>query len=119
MNYVIKLSLIFLSLVFTACSSTTLIRTTDTKASIYVNDILIGTGVGTHTDKSIVGTTNSVRLEKMGCEPAYYTFNRNEEFDPGACAGGIFLIVPFLWIQKYKAERTYEYNCIAKVPAKK
>lgn len=98
---------------FVSCSSTTMIRTTDPQAKIYIDGEFKGTGTATHTDTKIVGSTNSVRLEKPGCEPAYYTFTRSEEFDAGACAGGVFLLVPFLWIQKYKAERTYEYNCVS------
>lgn len=98
---------------FASCSSTTLIRTTDPQAKIYIDGELKGMGSVTHTDTKIVGSTNSVRVEKPGCEPAFYTFSRNEEFDAGACAGGVFVLVPFLWIQKYKPERTYEYNCVS------
>lgn len=97
----------------TSCSSTTMIRTTDPQAKIYIDGEFKGTGTVTHTDTKIVGSTNSVRIERPGCEPAFYTFSRNEEFDAGACAGGVFVMVPFLWIQKYKAERTYEYNCVS------
>ena len=43
-----------------------------------------------------------------------YTFAKNEEFDAGACAGGVFVLVPFLWIQKYKADHIYEYSCVKK-----
>ena len=52
-----------------------------------------------------------MRLQKDGCEEKTFSFSRNEEFDTGACIGGVFLLVPFLWIQKYKPERTYEYIC--------
>jgi hypothetical protein len=97
-----------------ACSSTTMIRSTDPEAKIYVDGELKGRGTVTHTDTKIVGSTTSVRIEKDGCEPQYYTFSRNEEFDAGACAGGVFVLVPFLWIQKYKPERTYEYICTKK-----
>lgn len=104
-----------LTLTFLAsCSSTTLIRTTDSQAKIYVDGELKGTGAATHTDSKMVGSTTSVRIEKPGCEPVFHSFSRNEEFDAGACAGGVFLLVPFLWIQKYKPERTFEYNCTAK-----
>jgi hypothetical protein len=93
------------------CSSTTMIRSTDSQAKIYVDGELKGTGVATHTDTKTIGSTTSVRIEKAGCEPMFYNFSRNEEFDAGACAGGVFVLVPFLWIQKYKPEHTYEYNC--------
>ncbi len=96
------------------CSSSTLIRSTDPEAKIYVDSEYKGRGQYTHTDTKIVGSVTSVRLEKDGCEPMYYNFSRNEEFDAGACAGGVFVLVPFLWIQKYKPERTYEYQCTKK-----
>jgi hypothetical protein len=108
-----KILILMLVVVFTGCSSTTLIRATDPQASIFIDNYRAGTGSATHTDTKIVGSMTTVRIEKPGCEPAFYTFSRSEEFDAGACAGGIFLLVPFLWIQKYKPERTYEYNCVS------
>lgn len=96
------------------CSSTTLIRSTDPEAKIYVDGEFKGKGQYSHTDSKTIGSVTSVRLEKEGCEPMNYNFARNEEFDAGACAGGVFVLVPFLWIQKYKAERTYEYICTKK-----
>ena len=99
---------------FASCSSTTLIRSTDPQAKIYVDGEFKGTGAATHTDTKTVGSSTSVRMEKPGCEPQYYNFTRNEEFDAGACAGGVFTLVPFLWIQKYKPEHNYEYNCVKK-----
>jgi hypothetical protein len=105
----------FLALTFlVSCSSTTMIRTTDSQAKIYVDGELKGTGTASHTDTKTVGASTSVRIEKQGCEPAFYTFSRNEEFDVGACVGGALVLVPFLWIQKYKPERTFEYTCTAK-----
>lgn len=96
---------------FASCSSTTMIRSTDSQAKIYVDGELKGTGTATHTDSKTIGSTTSVRIEKAGCEPQFYSFSRNEEFDAGACLGGVFVLVPFLWIQKYKAEHNYEYTC--------
>lgn len=96
---------------FIGCSSTTLVRSTDPDAKIYIDSEFRGKGSVSHTDSKMIGSTTSVRMEKEGCEPMYYNFARNEEFDVGACAGGVFLLVPFLWIQKYKPERTYEYTC--------
>jgi len=52
-----------------------------------------------------------VKFKKDGCEEQTYAFSRNEEFDAGACIGGVFLLFPFLWIQKYKPEHNYEYSC--------
>lgn len=97
-----------------ACSSTTMIRSTDADAKIFVDGEYKGKGTVTHSDTKMVGATTSVRLEKAGCEPKHFTFSRNEEFDAGACAGGVLVLVPFLWIQKYKAERVYEFECSKK-----
>ena len=94
-----------------ACSSTTFIRSTDSDAKIYIDGEYKGKGTASHTDTKTIGSVTSVRLEKAGCEPRSFQFSRNEEFDAGACAGGVFLLVPFLWVQRYKAERTYEFEC--------
>lgn len=98
-------------LLMVACSSTTTIRSTDKDVKIYVDGEFKGRGIVTHTDTKTIGSTTSIRMEKPGCEPQFFTFSRNEEFDAGACAGGVFVLVPFLWIQKYKPEHNYEYEC--------
>jgi hypothetical protein len=94
-----------------ACSSTTVIRTTRPTARIYIDGEFKGTGTATHTDQKIIGSTTHVRVQDEGCEPETFTFSRSEEFDVGACIGGVLVLVPFLWIMKYKPERTYEYTC--------
>lgn len=95
----------------TACSSTTVVRTTDSAARIYIDGEFRGKGSVTHSDQKLVGSSTFVKLEKTGCEPQTYHFQRNEEFDAGACVGGIFLLFPFLWIMKYKPEHVYDYRC--------
>lgn len=95
----------------TACSSSTILRSSDNDARIFVDEVYVGTGTVVHTDKKIVGASTEVRLEKNGCEPVHYKFKRNEEFDAGACAGGVFLLVPFLWVMRYQPEHEIEFNC--------
>ena len=94
-----------------ACSSTTMVQTTDPTVKIYIDDEFKGTGSASHTDTKIIGSTTFVKLKKEGCETQSYTFSRNEEFDAGACAGGVFFLVPFLWIQKYRPIHSYEFSC--------
>jgi len=94
-----------------ACSSTTLIRSNDPEAKIYVDGEFKGKGQFTYTDTKIVGSSTAIRLQKDGCEPMSFTMTRSEEFDAGACAGGVFVLVPFLWVMKYKPEHTYEFVC--------
>ncbi len=94
-----------------SCSSTTVISSSDKEAKIYVNGEFVGTGSASYTDTRIVGSTNMVSLKKKGCEDVGYTFQRNEEFDAGACAGGVFTLIPFLWIMRYKPTHNYDFEC--------
>ncbi len=97
---------------FTACTSTTVIRTSDPMAKIFVDGELRGTGTTVHTDQKIVGSTTNIRIEKDGCIPQNFVISKNEEFNVGACIGGVLILVPFLWIMSYKPERVYEYKCV-------
>jgi hypothetical protein len=110
-NFVTRLFAFFLICSTLACSSTTLIRTTDSDAKIYIDGEYKGKGSVSYTDTKIVGSSTSVRVQKEGCEPQLFNLTRSEEFDAGACAGGVFFLVPFLWIERYKPEHTYEYTC--------
>ena len=94
-----------------ACSSTTLIRSSDPDSEIYVNDEYRGTEEIYWRDTKIVGTRTRVKIKKEGCQPQEYSFARDESFDGGACIGGIFVLVPFLWIMKYKPMHEYEFEC--------
>jgi hypothetical protein len=60
------------------------------------------------TDTKIVGSTTVVRLELEGYEATNGVIARNEQFDVGACIGGVFLLFPFLWIMGYKPLHTFE-----------
>lgn len=112
MSFRKQISLAVLLAVFGAsCSSSTLIRSTDSEAKIYVDGEYRGKGTVQYSDQKTIGATTSVRIQKEGCEPEMYSFSRNEEFDVGACIGGVFVLVPFLWIQKYKPEHNFEYSC--------
>lgn len=93
------------------CSSKTMIKASDPQAKIYVNGMYKGTGTAYHEDTKIVGATNFVKIEKEGCMPQNYNFSRDEKFSVGACIGGVFVLVPFLWIMGYDAEHGYDYQC--------
>ncbi len=95
------------------CASSTMIRSTDPDAKIYIDGEYRGVGQVQHTDTKIVGASTSVKIEKPGCEPQSFVLNRSEEFQVGACIGGVLVLVPFLWIMGYKSEHNYEYACRA------
>lgn len=96
------------AILFSSCSSTTLIQSRPSGANLYLNDEFVGTTPYTHTDTKIVGSTTIVLLEKEGFEPFHTSFSRNEEADAGAIIGGILFLFPFLWTMKYKPSRIYE-----------
>ena len=108
------MKIIFASLSFlliSACSSSTLIKSSDPDARIYVNDEYIGIGQATYNDKKVAFSNNNVTIKKPGCEPVSYSFRRNEKPDGGAIVGGFLVAVPFLWVTEYKKEHNYEYDC--------
>jgi hypothetical protein len=88
-----------------------MIRASDPSASIYVDGELRGKGVVSHRDTKTVGATTDVRIEKEGCAPKQYSFRRNEELDVGAAVAGLFVLVPFLWVMKYKPTHSYTFRC--------
>ncbi|EIM76015.1 hypothetical protein A3SI_11659 [Nitritalea halalkaliphila LW7] len=102
-------------LLFTSCSSATLIQSTPGGAKLYLNDELVGTTPHKHRDTRIVGSVTDVRLELEGYAPFYSYFARDEEVDVGAIIGGIFFLVPFLWTMKYKPSRMYELTPLSEL----
>lgn len=100
-----------ISLQTMSCSSKTMIKASDPQAKIYVNGTYKGTGTAYHQDTKIIGATNFVKIEKDGCMAQNYNFSRDEKFSVGACIGGVFVLVPFLWIMGYDSEHAYDYQC--------
>jgi len=108
----LELRLISLSLsgviLFSSCSSTTMIYSNPSGATLYVNEELVGETPYKHKDSKIVGSTNTIKLEKEGYITLNTVFSKDEEIDVGAMIGGIFFLVPFLWVMKYKPTRTLD-----------
>jgi hypothetical protein len=93
---------------FTACPSTTVIRSIPSGAKLYLNGQVAGKTPYLMTDSKFVGTRTTLRLEKPGYETFNGSISRTEELDMGACVGGVFFLIPFLWIMKYQPEHIYE-----------
>jgi hypothetical protein len=98
---------------FTGCASTTVIRSNPSGARVFLNGEPVGQTPYTMTDTKIVGSTTSVRLEAPGYETTTGAISRSEEFDVGACIGGVLVLVPFLWIMGYKPDHTFEMRPVA------
>jgi len=104
-------SLIVVLFLFTSCASSTVIRSSDPAAKIYVDGEYRGIGSVSHTDSKTAFAHTSLRFEKAGCKEQNVTLDRGQEFKVGPFIGGLFLLVPLLWVSGYKAENTFEYSC--------
>jgi hypothetical protein len=91
-----------------ACASSTIIQSTPSGAKLYLNGEPVGSTPYSMTDTKMIGSITTVRLELPGYEPANGAITRNEEFDIGPCIGGVLVLVPFLWIFKYKPTHMFE-----------
>lgn len=104
----VVISGLVLILLFGSCASTTVIRSNPEGAKVYLNGEPVGKTPYTHTDTKIVGSKNTVRLEKEGYETLHAFFSRNEEANVGAIIGALFVLIPVLWVMDYKPSHTYE-----------
>ncbi|ADO75828.1 uncharacterized protein STAUR_8073 [Stigmatella aurantiaca DW4/3-1] len=90
------------------CTSSTLIRSEPSGAAVYIDGSRVGSTPYTHSDTKTVGSSTRVRLKKEGYEDFEAVISRNEQFEVGPCIGGVFLLVPFLWVMGYNPEHSYE-----------
>ncbi|WP_299524806.1 PEGA domain-containing protein [uncultured Lutibacter sp.] len=104
--------LLSLIILLTSCASNTIITSIPSNSKLYLNGEMVGNTPYKHRDLKIVGSTNSIRIEKEGYEICNATFSKDEEIDVGAMIGGFFLLVPFLWVMKYKKAHLYELRPI-------
>lgn len=95
-------------IVFTGCTSTTLIQTTPPGANVTLNGLIAGTTPYRHSDTRIVGSTNTLDLALPGYETLHTSFSRDEDVDVGAIIGGFCFYVPFLWTMKYNPIHHYQ-----------
>ncbi|MFB6317593.1 PEGA domain-containing protein [Saccharicrinis sp. FJH54] len=100
--------LMAVTVLFSSCVSSTVIRTLPEGAKLYMNDEFVGLTPYKHKDTKILLSETSIRLEKEGYEPFYTSITKDEQVDPGAIVGGIFLTFPFIWALGYKPVHTYE-----------
>ncbi len=91
------------------CASSTVIKSIPPGAKLYIDGQVKGETPYTHTDRSIAGTWRNLTLKKEG----YKDFSghiKRDELSVLALIGGIFLVVPFLWIFEYQPEYTFEMD---------
>lgn len=91
-----------------SCSSSTTINSSPSNAKVFLNGELVGITPHRLKDVKTTGAASHIKLEKEGYEDFYTTFYKNEKVHIGALVSGVFLLVPFFWIMKYKPERNFE-----------
>jgi hypothetical protein len=104
--------LVAISILSSACSSTTIIRSTDPNSKVYVDGEFRGIGETRQMDTKTVFASTAVRIEKPGCKERRFELPKAQEFQVGPFIGGLFLLVPFLWVSGYRPENTFEYSCV-------
>lgn len=95
---------------FAGCASSTVIQSNPPSAKVYIDGNYAGTTPFTMSDTKMVGSSTQVRLEYPGYQPLDTVITRNEEFDVLACIGGLLVLVPFLWIMKYRPVHMFEMH---------
>ncbi len=106
-------AILLAALAVAGCTSSTVIKSSDPDARIYVNGEYVGTGEAVYRDRKVAFARNDVVLRKDGCAPVENRFRRNEDADIGAIVGGFLVGVPFLWTLEYKDEHAYQFDCRA------
>jgi hypothetical protein len=99
---------LWLSFFLIGCSSMTVINSNPQGAQVFLGEELLGETPFTYSDRKIFNSETEFVLKKDGFADYRTSIRRNEVTDWGACVGGVFTLVPFLWIKEYKAERTYD-----------
>ena len=98
------------------CASATLIKSNPPEAKLYLEGQLKGETPYTYADRAAAGTMRSVTLKKEG----YKDFTghiKREQLSVGALIGGIFFLIPLIWILEYPPEYTFEM-VLTDLPAK-
>ncbi len=109
MRKLIALAMVFFFLF--GCASSTLIKSNPTGAKLYLDGQLKGETPYTYSDRAAAGTLRTVTLKKE----EYKDFNgtiKREQLSVGALIGGIFLLIPLIWILEYPPQYNFEMEKI-------
>jgi hypothetical protein len=93
------------------CASTTLIKSNPPGAKLSIDGQFIGETPQFYTDKAIAGTVRTVTLKKEGYKD-FIGYIKREKLSVPALVGGIFLLVPFVWILEYPSQYGFEMEGI-------
>ena len=89
------------------CASATVIKSNPPGAKLYLNGQSMGETPYTYADRAAAGTMRTVTLKYEGYKDFNGTIKR-EQLSVGALIGGIFLLIPFIWILEYPPLYNFE-----------
>lgn len=101
------LSLMTVFFFFLGCASATVIKSNPPEAKLHLDGQFKGETPYTYSDRAAAGTMRTVTLKKEG----YKVFTghiKRETLSVGALIGGIFLLIPLIWVLEYPPEYTFE-----------
>jgi PEGA domain len=105
MKKMIALVMVFFFLF--GCASTTLVKSNPPGAKIQIGGQVIGETPQFYTDKAVAGTVKTVTLKKEGYKDLD-SYIKREKFSVPNLIGGIFLLVPFIWILEYPSQYNFK-----------
>jgi len=105
MKKLITLFMIFFFLF--GCASTTLIKSNPPGAKLSLDGKVVGETPHFYTDKAVAGTMKAVTLKKEGYKD-YNSYIKREKLSIPILIGGIFFIVPLVWVLEYPTQYHFE-----------
>ena len=106
--FAVLLSFVILATSLMSCSSTTKLTSTPPEAKIYIDGEYKGTTPYKHSDASISGSQKSIEIKKEGYDDFQTILTKKGRAHGGAIVGGIFLLIPFMWVVQYNIHYDYE-----------
>jgi hypothetical protein len=71
-----------------------------------VDGYTVGESPQFYTDQAVAGTSKTVTLKKEGYKN-FEGYIKRDNFSVPNLIGGIFLLVPFIWILEYPSQYTF------------
>jgi hypothetical protein len=101
----IALAMVFFFLF--GCASATLIKSNPPGAKLLLDGQVQGETPYTYSDRAAAGTMRTVTLTKEGYKDFNGTIKR-EQLSVGALIGGIFFLIPLIWVLEYPSQYNFE-----------
>ena len=96
-------------LLSTGCASSTMINSIPPGAKVYIDGQYLGRSPVTQKDTALLGSSKTVTLKLKGYSDRVGTI-RKDELKVGPLIGGLFVLVPFLWVTGYPSQYTFELD---------